>query len=425
MGKWKEDEIVSGYTRSYTNDKGEAITINEKHIETAIKIKLELQKASPSRRTNWSLHKKLMEQEGFFDSCTCESYRCLIKDEQRKRGLLPSAPKHADMVTSNKLESIKELVGEIAYEKRENQNVLRELNKAKRDIIDYSLIAEQIREAFKNIEIPKVDYDPIDEENSKESNRSMLVLPSDWHIGYFSDTYNYKVARERINKYVNDIMEYAKIFNINKFHIQHLGDIIENLYMHKNTQSFNAEFSFAEQIVKATELLYYMIMKISSMGNVVFHGVVRGNHGRIGIKGENILDDCAEYIVHESVKSLIKLSYNPRVTVDDSEYNIERSMITINGKRIKAIHGDHENQNDRDKIQKHISLENEMIDILVHGHFHNFQVKNENYGRIVYGSGCLQGSTDYSKTLKYHSVASQGIIIIGENEVIPININLE
>lgn len=408
--------------RKYINSKNEEVEVSEEHLRIAVSLKKELQKSSPSRKCNWSLHKNLMQKEGFYDSDKNENYRQLVKQFQKSIGELPEVKKYANYVADGKLNSIKELVGEIAYEKREVQHYLKEINKGKRELIDFGLVVEHVEKAFENININTIHNEstPLN-----KTDRSMLVLPADWHIGYFNNNYNHEVAIERVNKYLDKIIEYACIFDINVFHVQHLGDIIENLYMHKNSQSYNSEFTMAEQIVKATELLFTLIARLSSYGEVVFHGVVRGNHGRMSAKGETIPNDCAEYIVHQSIKSLINISNNPRVIVDDSEYNIERSMITIKDKRIKCTHGDMDGQNDRDKIQKHISLENEIIDILALGHFHNFQLKSENHGRLVYGSGCLQGTTEHGKSLKYDNPASQGVIIIGNSEIIPINIILE
>lgn len=407
---------------SYVNKKGEKVEVSEEHLKTAVKIKLELQKASPSRKCQWSLLVKLMKKEGFDDAEASEPYRCLIKKYQKSIGELPEVTKYAEMVSEGKLESIKELVGEIAYEKRNNQLVLNELNKAKREIIDYSLVAEQIGLAFKNFNINTVNKQKIVE----NSEREMIVCPADWHVGFLDDLYNHKEAIHRIDLYLNKIIEFAKIFNINKFHFIHLGDIIESLYLHNNTQSFNAEFTNAEQIVKATELVFYMINTLSEIGNVYFKGVVRGNHGRMSKKGETVLTDCVEYIVHEQIKSLIKLTKNERIIIDDEGYNIERSLFEVKGKNILGLHGEYEGQNDREKIQKQISLENKLIDLLILGHFHNYQVKTENHGRKVYGSGCLQGETGYGRTLKYSTTASQGIIIIGDGrEIIPIDIPLE
>jgi hypothetical protein len=77
-------------------------------LQTAVEIKKELQKASPSRRASMKQLVAMMEQEGFHDAESSESYRCMLKSYQKDIGELPEAPKHADMVADNKLESIKE-----------------------------------------------------------------------------------------------------------------------------------------------------------------------------------------------------------------------------------------------------------------------------------------------------------------------------
>ena len=76
---------------SYVNRKGEHISVSQKHLLTASRIKEELQKMSPSRRCSWYQHKKLMQEEGFSNSDTNENYRGLIKRFQKERGRLPSA----------------------------------------------------------------------------------------------------------------------------------------------------------------------------------------------------------------------------------------------------------------------------------------------------------------------------------------------
>ena len=59
----------------YTNKDGIFIEVSESHIDTAIEIKLQLQKASPSFRCSWAKHKKLMEKEEYYDSENSENYR--------------------------------------------------------------------------------------------------------------------------------------------------------------------------------------------------------------------------------------------------------------------------------------------------------------------------------------------------------------
>ncbi|PWT37142.1 hypothetical protein DKZ22_13520, partial [Limosilactobacillus reuteri] len=73
---------------SYVNKKGEHISVTHQHLNIASEIKEELQKTSPSRRCSWPKHKKMMEQEGFYDSDTNENYRGLIKRFQKDSGRL-------------------------------------------------------------------------------------------------------------------------------------------------------------------------------------------------------------------------------------------------------------------------------------------------------------------------------------------------
>ena len=133
----------------YSDKRGNVVEVSQEHIDTAIKIKIELQKSSPSQKCSWSQHKKMMEIEGFTDSDTNENYRQMIKKAQKKSGELPELKKYVEMVTENKLKSIREEIGEIYVAKRDNQNVLRDLNKLKRELADNTIFFEEIKEANK------------------------------------------------------------------------------------------------------------------------------------------------------------------------------------------------------------------------------------------------------------------------------------
>lgn len=103
--------------RYYTNSQGEKVEVTTYHLETAVELKLELQELSPSRKCNWNLHMKMMHEEGFNDSDVNESYRCMIKSYQKEIGKLSTLTKHADLIATSKLESIKNAVGEMYYQK--------------------------------------------------------------------------------------------------------------------------------------------------------------------------------------------------------------------------------------------------------------------------------------------------------------------
>lgn len=400
--------------RSYTNRKGEVVTVNKEHLDIAVKIKKELQNSSPSRKCNWHLHKRLMEKEGFNDSDVNEQYRCLIKDYQKSIGELPQLEKYADMVASSKLESIKELVGEIAYEKRETQHVLRELNKVKREVIDYTLIAEQIGQALKSYNWSefKFEYKPL----SNSSNK-MIVALSDLHIGALVDsdinTYNYEVAKYRMQQYLNRVRKEIEINNVSEVYLINLGDSIEHPYMHN--LAYNSEFSWTEQVAKASDLIIkFMIGLVENNSITLRVAGIGGNHDRFHDDKNKSLDgDHAVKMINDNIKSFIENSNIERITYEQAK-DYEHS-ISINGLNVKFLHGDLDNINDQNTIAKHCSLDGVDYSLILMGHYHHHSIKEVGINKAVVGFGSLKGADGYSEKNRRISSPSQGFVLIDEN----------
>ena len=397
--------------RSYTNKSGEKVEVSEQHLRTAIRIKKELQKASPSRKASMRVLVELMEREGYYDADTNESYRCMLKSYQKSIGELPEATKHADMVADGKLESIKELVGEVAYEKRENQQVLRELNKVKRDVIDFALIAEQIGKAIKEHDWSKLKFTY---EELYQGDKAMVVCLSDLHIGAVvnSDinTYNYKVAKERLDTYLNKVIAEIKNNEISEVYLINLGDSVENPYMHN--LSFSCEFTMTEQIVKASDLIIKFIIELAKHANVTVAGI-GGNHDRMHENKNVGLDgDHAVKAINSIIETFIENSNVERVTYEQAkDYS---HTLLVNGIHMKFVHGDLDGINDRNLIAKHSYLDSTDYTLLVMGHFHHHHVKEEGlYGSVV-GFGSLKGADGHGEKNRRISSPSQGYIIVDE-----------
>lgn len=399
-------------SRSYTNKQGEKIEVSEKHLQTAIKIKKALQNASPSRKASLRQLVLMMEQEGFYDADSNESYRCMLKSYQKSVGELPEAPKYAEMVAEGTLESIQNLVGEIAVEKRENQHVLRELNRVKRDVIDFTIVAKKIEEAFKQYDWSKIKftYQPI-----KTSNKRMIVNLSDLHIGATVDTdintYNFEVAQRRLNEYLNKVVTEIKDNGISDVYLMNIGDVVENPYMHN--LAFNCEFNATEQIVKGTDLIIKFMVGLSEHVNVTVAGIA-GNHDRYEENKNQSLDgDHAVKAINYSIKSFIENSKIKRVYYDQADDYEHR--ITLNGVNVKFLHGDLDGINDKDLIAKHSALDGIEYHLIIMGHYHHHWLKEQGVNKTVVGFGTLKGSDGYSKKIRRIVHPSQGIVIIDEN----------
>mgnify|MGYP003616263832 CR=1 FL=1 len=406
----------------YTNKKDEKIEVSDSHIDTAIRVKIELQNSSPSGKCNWRRHKRIMEREGFYDSDTNENYRCLIKAEQKSKGVLPSTEKYVNFVTDKKIETLETLVGDIYIANREKQNVNRLLSKTKREIADESIVISDIKKLISEIEIPKFEQKKISKNNDSEY--IGVVTPSDWHIGMLFNDLNYGVAEKRVLAYADEVIAKSNLLKINELKVVHLGDIINHVYMHKNTQAYHSEFDVSTQIVKATKLMFAFLRHLSKSLDVVYLGTIVGNHGRMSNKGETLTNDNVEVVIHEMIKSMIDMANLENLSYDDSDYKKSFQTIKVKNRLIAFVHGDKESKTGADRIKKHSSIIGEQIDLLVQGHTHNFKVESENYERKIITSGALMGSDDYAQGLGFYTNASQLFLAVSEKDIIPLSISL-
>lgn len=402
--------------RIYKNKDGDSIIVTKEHLEIAVKIKRELQMSSPSHRCSWVQHKRMMEVEGFFDSENSENYRCLIKNYQSSIGELPSLEKHVDLVTTSKLESIKEAVGEMAYSKKEVQLESRKLGKLKSDLSLFGVVSEQVYNAMSelNMGIPTFAYG---EKIVSDKKRKMVVFLSDWHIGSVivnanGNNYDYHVANGRVKKFESKISDIARLNGITDIEVVCLGDMTEHVNMRQVNQAFETEFNLSVQIVKAFELIRNLLVNLASCHNVTYRGI-SGNHDRMnGKKDDNIDGDSTIHVINFMVKMFSEMNDMPRieyVEVDSINYS---TVLDINGIKIKCVHGDHEKGNN--KIASHSTLDGVLYNVLAMGHLHHYNVKEVGSNQFEAYFGSLMGINNYGVKGKFSSNASQGLIIVDE-----------
>lgn len=399
--------------RSYTNKDGELITVSEEHLMTAMKIKKELQKLSPSRRCSWNSLVRMMELEGFYDSENSENYRCLIKAYQKSVGELPEAPTHADMVASSKLQSIKEIVGEMRYEKHENQRYLREVNKGVKELINFSTVVEEIVSAIKSHDFSELqlEYKPI----IKTTDKTMIVALSDMHIGAIVDTdintYNYQVTIRRLEEYANRVLRECKEQEITDVYVMNLGDVVEHASM-RFSQGYNAEFTYADQIVKASDAIIKFLQLLAQEGLSLTYAGIAGNHDRVNDKDKNIDGDHAVKPINKIIETFIKYSGMPITYEQAKDY---KHSVGVNGRSFKFVHGDLDSLRNEKLLAQHSSDDRVAYDAIVMGHYHHFREIEVGYDKRIIVFGSLKGADEYAEKIRKLSQASQGIIIVDED----------
>lgn len=401
----------------YTNKDNEFIEVSDSHIETAIEIKLQLQKASPSFRCSWAKHKKMMEKEGYYDSENSENYRQFVKQEQGKRGKLPSVATHADMVADSKLQSIKDEIGEISVRKREAQNNFRELNKLKRELTDDVLFVEAIHDAVKGKDFGlKVEHVPTFDKDKPK--KKMIAGLSDIHYGALVDVegryYDTKVAEKYIVKYTEEIERLAIKENVEEIYLMNLGDIIEHISM-RAQNFFGTDKVLAEQVTEVSDLIIEMLKKLSVSFKVKYSGI-NGNHDRSsGRKQDEIYKDGMASISNKIVETYVKYGNNENVEFIEAEpYH---HIITLGSRNFLFVHGDKHNLKKDTVLAEQSGIYGIDFDAIIGGHIHHFTTREVAEDKYIVTFGSIKGTDEFSlKTIGATASRSQGVVLVDEND---------
>lgn len=323
---------------------------------------------------------------------------------------------------SSNLDMIINEIGELEAKKQIVRNETSQLKKFKKDFIKAKQISDdisqQIIDSMKDVIQDCSDY----ERYNSYNDNMMIICVSDWHIGYvinnFKDNnYNYDIAKERLEKLLEEVKKEIDRYNITEATIVNCGDIIENAYMREN-QSYECEFNLSEQIAKAIRLFWWFISKISEWCNVNVI-TVGGNHSRATtLKTANIEGDNSNIIIKDQLELLTEVSNNKRITISDIDYIDDSGVFEWCNKKYKVLHGDNR-MTDRKKLyDSECSMDNCRYEAIIMGHYHNFNVVSQNNGAKVITCGCLFGYNPYSvKKMGATTNASQEILILNEDGV--------
>lgn len=399
---------------SYINKNGESIKVSKEHLDTAVTLKLELQKLHGAR-TPWLKLVKMMEQEGFNDSEHSENYRQLVKRYQASIDKLPSAKKHADMLSSERLRSIKAHIGELAEVRQDALNHTREFNRIKRDLSNQSLLAEEIALAVRSHDY---DFNGIGKYVPAErtSNDVVVSTISDWHVGAVIDnqlnTYNYEIAKDMVDYLAAKIVKVAQDIKAKQIIVVSIGDLVEQITM-RYAQAVGVEFVFSEQIVKAQELVLRYLLALRSYGftgKITFTGIA-GNHDRIeSDKNKNVYGDTVASLINYFIQSMIETSSL------DIEYiepeTIYRTSMKINGGNFKFVHGDLDSLKDESLIGKFSQMDGCTYNAVIGGHVHHKRIVEVGHGKYNITLPSLKGFDDYSDQIKAASEKAQGYFIV-------------
>lgn len=172
------------------------------------------------------------------------------------------------------------------------------------------------------------------------SDCDMLVMLSDLHIGQCFKSvfgeYNSNIAKERLEKYLDEIIKIQTRHNCEKCYISVQGDIISN-NIHKSLAVTNRE-NVIEQIKLASELISSFCYELTKIFSVVFMADCAGNHSRIDKKDDALHSERLDDLIAWNVGNM--LSHIENFHVSNRKLDIGIADFNIRGKSYIITHGD-------------------------------------------------------------------------------------
>ena len=256
----------------------------------------------------------------------------------------------------------------------------------------------------------KINFAPIEYNQSYESDNDLLVILSDLHIGACFDNYfgkyNSDIARERLNQYLTSIIKIKNRHHSENCVVSLQGDLISGS-IHKSISVTNRE-NVIEQIKIASELISSFCYELTKCFKNVELISVPGNHSRMDKKDDALHDDRLYSLITWNVGCTLNHIKNFRVIKNNKDIGI--SEIDIRGKRYVGVHGDYDPFSKQGVSNLVLFLGYSPYAIL-YGHLHTCAVDEVNGIKMIRG-GSLAGSGDsYTIEKRLYGTPSQMICV--------------
>ena len=302
---------------------------------------------------------------------------------------------------------------EIQKEKRKLFDERLDINKRLREESRLETTIEKFEDMLTDIGSKRyITYSTI----SNKSKEDMIVCLSDLHIGAtfygFDGYYDSRIAKERLNDYLAEIIEIQKTHKAENCTCVLLGDIISG-NLHKVISVTNKE-NVIEQVKLACEYISDFVYELGKNFNKVELRGVSGNHSRIEEKEDALLGERLDTLIIWFVKSMLKNV--PNITVEDENIDDTLSTFFVRDKLYYAVHGDFDGTNTNAVAKLVLWSKNTPYCILC-GHKH-YPAMSDVSGIKVIQSGSLCGSGDeYTRQKRLAGEPSQTVLVVNENGI--------
>ena len=248
-----------------------------------------------------------------------------------------------------------------------------------------------------------------------DGDKNMIICLSDLHIGqcfssYFGE-FNSDIAKERLQKYMNEILNIARDNHVKKAYVFMLGDNISNS-LHKTIEVSNKE-NVIDQLKLSIEYISSFCYELTKHFEHVYLASASGNHSRLQAK------DLAQH--SERLDAFIAWDVCRTLQyVDNFHSLLHRSIddgiadVNIDGKTYLLIHGDY----DTPTKAGYLNLSNIVgffPDYICCGHKHFCFYSQES--KFIQSGSLASSGDDYCIEKRLAGQASQMICIVDKTGV--------
>ena len=250
-----------------------------------------------------------------------------------------------------------------------------------------------------------------------ESTNDMIVCLSDTHFGQTFDSafgkYDSSIAKERLEEYLDKIIEVQQIHNVESVYVAILGDIISGS-IHQSIQVSNRE-NIIEQIKLSAEYIANFCMTLAEHFKHIYVYGVSGNHSRLQQNKElDIKDERLDDLILWIVKQM--LSHINVITVNTKNIDTTITEMTVRGKDYTLVHGDYDSWNAND-ISKLSLMLNKFPYAILNGHKHTPAYKEINGIKLVQSGSLASAGDDYAITKRLRGTPNQTILVVNDNGI--------
>ena len=265
----------------------------------------------------------------------------------------------------------------------------------------------------------KIDYKPLTPEERKhlqiKSDNDLIVMLSDLHIGqtFYSAWGNYdlEIAKDRMNQYLNKIIEIKDRHNSENCFVTLQGDMISNS-IHKTIAITNRE-NVIEQVISASEMVTSFLAELGRHFKSVTVASVVGNHSRIDKKEDALKDERLDTLIEWYAKKKLEDFENIKF---EEAFDNTFSSLTVRDKIYFVVHGDYDAMN-QGGLAKLSMMAGFFPYCVLFGHKH-FPATTEINGIKLVQSGSMPGSgDDHTIELRLSGKPSQTVLVCNKNGI--------